>query len=369
MAYIGNNIQTQGFTPAVDYFSGNGSTVTFTLSRPVAAAVQVEAVIDNVIQNPSSAYTVSGNAITFTSAPLSGTNNIWVEYTSLITTYAAISQSPSVIGDITASGGYLAVGSFGNSFIDGTVVDYTTGNGRLTVGAADGFTIYNGGTTARNALMTLDSSGNMGVGTTSPGQKLEVNGNVLLAANQNLYFNNASGFSPRLSNSASNDALSVFTGNVERVRVDSSGRVTMPYQPAFCVGISGAVSSAGVMIFNVTSGTGGAAIFFNRGGYYSTSNGRFTAPVAGAYQFNFMALLVGGSTAWVEVNTLLNGTISQQTRRETTGADDNTVNLHTVVYMNANDYLQISIAGFSSGATFQANDTRIFNSFSGSLLG
>jgi hypothetical protein len=161
MAYIGNTVQNQGFAPAIDYFSGNGSTVTFTLSRPVASVAQMIVAIDNVIQNPSTSFTVAGSAITFTSAPLSGTNNIWVEYTSLITTYAAISQSPSVIGDITASGGYLAVGSFGNSFIDGTIVDYVTGNGRVTVGPADGFTLYTGGTSARTALAAWDSSGNL----------------------------------------------------------------------------------------------------------------------------------------------------------------------------------------------------------------
>jgi hypothetical protein len=161
MAYIGNTVQTQGFTPAIDYFSGNGSTVTFTLSRPVASVAQIICAIDNVIQNPSSAYTVSGSSITFTSAPLSGTNNIWVEYTSLITTYAALSQSPSVVGDITASGGYLAVGNFGASFVDGTIVDYVTGNGRVTVGPADGFTLYTGGTSARTALAAWDSSGNL----------------------------------------------------------------------------------------------------------------------------------------------------------------------------------------------------------------
>ena len=118
MPYLGNTPQVQSFAPAVDYFSGNGVTVTFTLSRPVVSVAQMVVVIDNVPQNPSSAYTVSGSSITFTSAPLSGTNNIWVEYTSLITTYAAISQSPSVIGDITASGGYLANGSFGNTYVD-----------------------------------------------------------------------------------------------------------------------------------------------------------------------------------------------------------------------------------------------------------
>ena len=73
MPFIGNNVQVQGFTPAVDYFSGNGVTVTFTLSRPVLSTAQMIVVIDNVPQNPSSAYTVSGSSITFTSAPLSGT--------------------------------------------------------------------------------------------------------------------------------------------------------------------------------------------------------------------------------------------------------------------------------------------------------
>jgi hypothetical protein len=161
VAYIGNSIQTQGFAPAVDYFNGDGTTVTFTLSRPVASVAQLTAVIDNVIQNPSSAFTVAGNAITFTSAPLSGTNNIWVEYTSLVTTYAAISQDPSVIGDITATGGFLAEGDFGNSYIDGTIVDYVTGAARITTGPADGLTIYNGGTTARTSLAAWDASGNL----------------------------------------------------------------------------------------------------------------------------------------------------------------------------------------------------------------
>jgi hypothetical protein len=92
MAFIGNTPTTQAFTPAVDYFSGNGSTTAFTLSRPVASVAQVQVVIDNVAQNPSSAYTISGSTITFTSAPLSGTNNIYVYYTSPITQVIAPGQ-------------------------------------------------------------------------------------------------------------------------------------------------------------------------------------------------------------------------------------------------------------------------------------
>ena len=176
MAYIGNTVQNQGFSPAVDYFNGDGVTVTFTLSRPVASVAQLTAVIENVIQNPSTAFTVASNQITFTSAPPSGTNNIWVEYTSLVTTYAAISQDPSVVGDITASGGYSATGDYGQSFVDGVIMDYVTGIARITTGATDGVTIYNGGTSARSALMTLTSAGNMGIGITNPSASLHVQG-------------------------------------------------------------------------------------------------------------------------------------------------------------------------------------------------
>ena len=98
MSYVGNTPTQQAFTPAVDYFSGNGSTTAFTLSRPVAAVSQVEVVVNNVVQNPSTAYTVSGNTITFTGAPSTGTNNIYVRYTSPITQLIAPSPGSVFLG-------------------------------------------------------------------------------------------------------------------------------------------------------------------------------------------------------------------------------------------------------------------------------
>jgi hypothetical protein len=85
MAFIGNTVTTQGFTPAIDYFNGDGTTTAFTLSRPVASVAQVQVVVNNVPQLPGTAYTVSGSTITFTGAPSSGTSNIYVYYTSPIT--------------------------------------------------------------------------------------------------------------------------------------------------------------------------------------------------------------------------------------------------------------------------------------------
>jgi microcystin-dependent protein len=104
MAYIGNTNTTQAFTPQVDFFSGNASTTAFTLSRPVASVAQVQAVIENVPQAPTSAFTVSGSTITFTSAPPSGTNNIYVYYTSPITQVITPGQGTVGLTQLSASG-------------------------------------------------------------------------------------------------------------------------------------------------------------------------------------------------------------------------------------------------------------------------
>jgi hypothetical protein len=105
MAYLGNTPTQQGFIPAIDFFSGNGSTTAFTLSRPVASVAQVQATIENVPQNPGTAFTVSGNTITFDGAPASGTNNIYVYYTSPIT--QVIQPGQGTVGTAQLASGVL----------------------------------------------------------------------------------------------------------------------------------------------------------------------------------------------------------------------------------------------------------------------
>lgn len=132
MTYLGNSPTAQNYAPAVDFFSGNASTTAFTLSRPVATVAQMVIAIDNVIQNPGSAYTVSGNVVTFTSAPLAGTNNIWVSYTSPITQVMQPGQGTvgdAQLGSITkipfASGQIIGAGNSSlmkNRIINGAMV-------------------------------------------------------------------------------------------------------------------------------------------------------------------------------------------------------------------------------------------------------
>jgi hypothetical protein len=85
LSYIGQNIlpfdPLRSSVPSdADRFSGNSSTTTFTLSRAVSFPTDIEVFVDNVQQEPVYAYNVTGVSLTFTAAPPSGTNNVYVVY-------------------------------------------------------------------------------------------------------------------------------------------------------------------------------------------------------------------------------------------------------------------------------------------------
>jgi hypothetical protein len=96
MGYIGSTPTTQSFIAGTDYFNGNGSTTAFTLSRNVVSVNDIQATVNNVVQQPNDAYNVSGNTITFTSAPSAGTGNVYVRYIS--TTTQSITPSQGTVG-------------------------------------------------------------------------------------------------------------------------------------------------------------------------------------------------------------------------------------------------------------------------------
>ena len=80
MTYIGNPHGT-GFSKIdSQQFSGNGSATAFTMRHSVGQPEHVEVYVNNVRQDPHSAYTVSGTTLTFTEAPGNATNNIYVVY-------------------------------------------------------------------------------------------------------------------------------------------------------------------------------------------------------------------------------------------------------------------------------------------------
>ena len=123
MSYIGSTPTTQSFIAGTDYFNGNGSTTAFTLSRPVVSVNDIQAVVNNVVQVPNDAYNVSGSTITFTSAPSSGTGNVYVRYMSTTTQSITPSQNTvaySTLNTDLQSGGYAS--NFKNRIINGAMV-------------------------------------------------------------------------------------------------------------------------------------------------------------------------------------------------------------------------------------------------------
>ena len=80
MAYVGNPIDTQNTFQSLQgkRFNGDGSTTDFTLDVAPGSTLDIEVFVGNVRQDPNSAYTLSGTTLSFTGAPPSGTNNIYV---------------------------------------------------------------------------------------------------------------------------------------------------------------------------------------------------------------------------------------------------------------------------------------------------
>ena len=79
---------------------------------------------------------------------------------------ATVGGNLTVSGSETIANGIYSIGTFTGTYSDGIVVDYATGMGRISVGAADGLTFYQGGP-ASSSLMSISSSGTVTITTTT----------------------------------------------------------------------------------------------------------------------------------------------------------------------------------------------------------
>ena len=102
MGYLGAIIPTydpsraQVNITSPDRFSGDGSTVAFTLTYNVSFATDLEVFVDGVQQEPTEAFGVSGKTLTFTGAPGVGTNNIYVIYRAAVFNNYAVVPDGSI---------------------------------------------------------------------------------------------------------------------------------------------------------------------------------------------------------------------------------------------------------------------------------
>jgi len=160
------------------------------------------------------------------------------------------------------------------------------------------------------------------------------------------------------------------TGGTTGLTIDSTGRMLTPARPAFRAkfNASGTLAAGGdmgggnsVLVPNdvTTSGFG----LHNVGSHYSTSNGKFTAPIAGLYFFQFN--IYQNNTADCEIDFYLG---SQNLGNARFFAQDayssySTCNASTTLMLSASDEVTIKV----QVGTAYFNQT--VSNFSGFLIG
>ena len=141
------------------------------------------------------------------------------------------------------------------------------------------------------------------------------------------------------------DGLVFRTGSAqtERMRIDSSGRVTTPYQPhIFGTPGNGTAGSSGMAsIFSVKTSRG-----------LSFSNSRVTVPVAGVYMITYQTIC-SDNTGRYDTQVLVNGVVVTYGLNETNGTGHHQRTHSFCMYLNANDYVQwYNARYYSNGAVF-----------------
>ena len=244
------------------------------------------------------------------------------------------------------------------------------------------------GTTTR--YLTIIESGNVGIGNDDPSSKLEVgNGTSTFVTLRNastgdissgynivsgsttttsLYGNADEGWTTLLSGGSLNFRVNNASSGFNPMGIDTSGRVTTPYQPSASVKLNSDNSQCGQ---NVTVGPSGdlgtalATIKFetlvsNTGNHYSTSTGKFTCPVAGKYFVTFNSNVnMGNATANTYPEIHVNNALYIR------AYDSNDYNqgswvqqsITAIIPCSANDYIEIKLR-CNTGSAWADSDTQ-----------
>ena len=200
---------------------------------------------------------------------------------------------------------------------------------------ADG--TFSGAFEADSPTFVVDAANNrVGVGTASPATKFSVTGDYISQVNAGVStYLGEDGSGGSLVGTVSNHYFRFITNDTERMRIDSAGRVTMPYQPAFVAVLDGTNQSVGIGNYPCSNA------LTNIGGHYNTSTYRFTTPVSGLYHFVGGAYFNSGAIhprVGIRINGAgTNGIMSQNYFDR----NDNHLKISWIRYLSAGDYVEM----------------------------
>jgi hypothetical protein len=190
--------------------------------------------------------------------------------------------------------------------------------------------------------ISVDSSGNVGLGGPSTSSYLQgvVGGKAVTIgssseASSTLVLKDDDGV---FDLAITGGTFRVYDDGLERMRIDTAGRVTMPYQPMFCAYPNGTNGfSDSPLKYDAT--------IANVGNHYNTSNYRFTAPIAGTYYFSYSIWTGSGTTtrcAFYKNGTGVgNATYPIGTRNEASSGENDSGSL--IITLAQNDYIDIRV--------------------------
>ena len=201
---------------------------------------------------------------------------------------------------------------------------------------------------------TMTGNLGIGIGSDSAQGTLDVRGAIVTSNSTTSYW--------KLDRDDSTGSFTINdTGANNRMLIDTSGRVTKPYQPSFIA----------TRASNHVIGTTDAVIPIDSedldvGNNYNTSTYSYTAPIAGNYFFAFQSTINSINTGTYNACYLRkNGSGTGYRFRTLTGSGWTGINGSCIIYLAANDYVNMYGYVQSGSMTLQGAEVH----FMGYLIG
>ena len=163
------------------------------------------------------------------------------------------------------------------------------------------------------------------------------------------------------------------TAYQEKLRITDGGEVSTPKNPLFvCSGSGGWTAISGV---NYLDGNGFWTVDYDRGGNFTNSNGRFTAPVTGFYLFVFHSYTRANDTSgyvypnfYVENSLWSKGGANTNIQHYVGHGDADKGTCQTAhIYLTANQYVRVGYSAHGNTGSISYHGASL--GFTGHLIG